>query len=35
MAELRKRLGDTESPADLSGKDLERFEEKLRSGRQV
>ncbi|MDR0496013.1 MAG: FAD-dependent thymidylate synthase [Treponema sp.] len=44
LAELRKRLGDHkqsntndtgENSSGLSGKDLERFEEKLRSGKQL
>ena len=37
LAELRKRLGEAENnaAAGLSGKELERFEEKLKSGRQV
>ena len=40
LAELRKRLGEngqdsTDGPAALSGKALERFEEKLKTGRQL
>ena len=35
LAELRKRLGEGGSSCALSGKDLERFEEKLKTGRQL
>jgi len=36
LAELRKRLGEgREEDSALSGKDLERFEEKLKTGRQL
>jgi thymidylate synthase (FAD) len=37
LAELQRRLGETgqSESGELSGKELERFEEKLRSGRQI
>jgi thymidylate synthase (FAD) len=35
LAELKRRLGGKSGESGLSGKELERFEEKLKSGRQM
>jgi len=35
MAEIKRRLDGKGGESGLSGKELERFEEKLKSGRQM